>query len=59
LIIPYDDKYKSETFETDKVITGEFREVILNGSIQDSFLFLSNGKVSGAYFPPLRRINNL
>ena len=53
LIIPYEDKYKSEILELDKVTTGEFREVLLNGSIQNSFMFLSNGKVSGAYFPKL------
>jgi len=53
LIIPYDEKYKTEIFELDKVITGEFREVILNGSIQNSFMLLKNGKVSGVYFPPL------
>lgn len=53
LIIPYDERYKSEIFELDKVTTGEFREVVLNESIQNSFLFLKNGKVSGAYFPKL------
>lgn len=53
LIIPYDEKYKSEIFELDKDTTGEFREAVLNGSIQNSFLFLKNGKVSGAYFPKL------
>lgn len=53
LIIPYDDKYKSEIFELDKVTTGEFREAILNVCIQSSFIFLANGKVSGAYFPQL------
>ena len=53
LIIPYEDKYKSEIFELDRVTSGEFREVMLNGSIQNSFIFLSNGKVSGAYFPKL------
>ena len=52
-IIPYDDKYKSEIFELDKDTTGEFREVMLNGSIQNSFIFLSNGKFSGVYFPKL------
>ncbi len=53
LILPYDEKYKSEIFELDKITTGEFREKLINVVIKNSFMFISNGKVSGAYFPKL------
>ncbi|HMS32935.1 MAG TPA: GNAT family N-acetyltransferase [Ignavibacteria bacterium] len=52
-VIPYEDKYKSEILKLDRDTTGEFREVILNGCIRSSFVFLVNGKVNGAYFPQL------
>jgi N-acetylglutamate synthase-like GNAT family acetyltransferase len=53
-IIPFNEKYKQEIFLLDNLTTGEYRENRLNEHMQNSFIFLSNGKVSGAYFPTLR-----
>lgn len=52
-IFPFEDKYRTEIFELDKFVTGENREVKLNEAIHNSSVFLSNGKVAGAYFPDL------
>lgn len=52
-IIPYEEKYKSEILELDILTTGEDREIRLAGHFPGSFVFLSNGKTAGAYFPKL------
>ena len=52
-IIPFNENHRSEILKLDKFVTGESRENRLNEHIQNSFVFLSEGKVCGAYFPKL------
>ena len=52
-IITFEDKYKTEILELDFLTTGEYRETRLTEHFQNCFVFLSKGKVSGAYFPKL------
>lgn len=50
-VIPYDKKYKPELLELDRITSGENREMVLTGHLKSSLLYLSEGKVRGAYFP--------
>ncbi len=50
-IKPYQSRYKPVILELDKVISGEDRLQHLETFLPDSFVYLQNGKVEGAYFP--------
>ncbi len=50
-VIPFDEKYRNEVMELDKITSGEHREVIFSDHLKSSMLYLSDGKVRGAYFP--------
>jgi GNAT superfamily N-acetyltransferase len=50
-IIPYQSNYKQEIFELDALISGEDRSQHLAVFLSDSFVYLENEKVEGAYFP--------
>lgn len=52
-VIPFEVKHKPEIIQLDHFITGEYREIRLNEHFQNSVVYLSKGKVSGAYFPKL------
>ncbi len=52
-VIPYHEKYRMEVLELDKSTSGENRTIILNEYLKTSLLYLSKGKVRGAYFPGL------
>jgi GNAT superfamily N-acetyltransferase len=50
-IIPFNENHRSEILKLDKFVTGENRESRLNEHFQSSYVYFSEGKVSGAYFP--------
>lgn len=52
-VIPFEEKYRTELLTLDRITTGENRETILSGHLKSSLLYLSDGKVRGAYFPDL------
>ncbi len=50
-IIPFNENHRSEVLKLDKFVTGENRLNRLDEHIQNSSVYVSNGKVCGAYFP--------
>ncbi|HMR41464.1 MAG TPA: hypothetical protein PKA90_13650 [Ignavibacteria bacterium] len=52
-IIPFDEKYKNQILELDKITTGESRSERLKEHLHVSSVFLSGNKISGAFFPDL------
>ncbi|MDP3469125.1 MAG: GNAT family N-acetyltransferase [Daejeonella sp.] len=50
-VIPFDEKYRAQVLELDKITSGENREVIFRDHLKSSLLYLSEGIVRGAYFP--------
>jgi GNAT superfamily N-acetyltransferase len=50
-VIPFEEKYRNEVMELDKITSGENREIIFRDHLKSSLLYLSDGKVRGAYFP--------
>lgn len=51
IVIPFEEKYRAKVLELDKITSGENREVIFSDHLKSSMLYLSEGKVRGAYFP--------
>ena len=50
-VVPYQEKYRTEVLQLDQASSGENRELIFNDHLKSSLLYLSEGKVRGAYFP--------
>ncbi len=50
-VIPFEEKFKAEVMELDKITSGETREVIFRDHLKSSLLYLKDGKVRGVYFP--------
>ena len=50
-VIPFEEKYRTEVMELDRITSGENREVIFGDHLKSSLLYLSDGIVRGAYFP--------
>lgn len=50
-VVPYQEKYRAEILRLDQASSGENRELIFNDHLKSSLLYLSEGKVRGAYFP--------
>jgi GNAT superfamily N-acetyltransferase len=50
-ISSYQSEYKEIIFELDKAISGEDRSQHLETFLPDSFVYLQNEKIEGAYFP--------
>jgi len=53
-VIPFNEKYRSDIYELDKVISGENREMLLKDYLVDSKLYIKNEKVVGYYLPELK-----
>jgi len=53
IIIPYEDKYRSEIIQLDKDISCENREDTITENILTSKLFVQAGKVEAVFFPSL------
>ncbi len=52
-IIPFHDKYRKELLALDKLVSAEDRRDVLAPHLCFSLLYMSEGKVEGAYFPSL------
>ena len=50
-VIPFEEKYRTEVMALDRITSGENREVIFRDHLKSSLLYISDGKVRGAYFP--------
>lgn len=50
-VIPFEEKYRAEILELDKISSGENRKMVLSNQIDSCILYLSEGKVGGVYFP--------
>ena len=50
-IVAFDTKYRNAVLELDKISSAENRELVLEDHLKSSILYLSEGKVRGAYFP--------
>ncbi len=50
-VIPFDEKFRNEVMDLDKITSGENREIIFRDHLKSSLLYLSDAKVRGAYFP--------
>jgi len=53
-VIPFDEKYRIAIYELDKEISGKNREMLLNGFLENSMLYVENRKVVGYYMPNLK-----
>ncbi|HLP04081.1 MAG TPA: GNAT family N-acetyltransferase [Paludibacter sp.] len=53
-VVPFEEKYRAGIYELDKTVSGETRESLLNGYLENSFLYVDNGKVEGYYLPGLK-----
>lgn len=50
-IVPFDEKYRQQIFETDKFVSGEKRSGVLGDFLTNSSLYVSNSEVQGFYIP--------
>jgi ribosomal protein S18 acetylase RimI-like enzyme len=50
-IIPYHAKFKDELLDMDRLVSAEDRLKVLDNHLHSSLLYVSEGKVQGAYFP--------
>ena len=53
-VIPFDEKYRAAIYKMDKTISGENREILLKDYLDNSMVYIENGKVAGYYLPGLK-----
>lgn len=53
-IVPFSEEYRAGIYELDKKVSGEDREELLSGFIENSILYIESGKVAGYYLPGLK-----
>ncbi len=53
-VIPFDEKYRTEIYQLDKVVSGENREILLKDYLVDSKLYVENETILGYYLPNLK-----
>lgn len=53
-VIPFDEKYRTEIYELDKVVSGENREILLKDYLVDSKLYVEEETIVGYYLPNLK-----
>lgn len=52
-VVPYESRFYKEIIRLDKEISGEEREPLLKKYIQNSFVYIERGEVTGFYIPSL------
>jgi len=53
-VIRFEEKYRTEIYELDRVISGENREMLLKDYLDSSSLYIENENVVGYYLPDLK-----
>lgn len=53
-IKPFDEKYRDQIFQLDRIAAGENRAMHLNDSLPEAFIFIKGSTVEGFYLPTLR-----
>jgi GNAT superfamily N-acetyltransferase len=53
-IVPFEEEYRTTVYALDKLVSGENREKLLAGFLNNSILYVDNGNVLGFYIPGLK-----
>ncbi len=53
-VILFEKKYRDEILRLDKVVSGEYREAVLNDYLSSAILFLKKNKIKGIYYPSMK-----